>query len=327
MQIKIADRTMRIVTCALASAALSFGIAKAGIGAENPSDFSGKESMHFKSWRDLIDADRTPSTDVRYFELKLDNGSKAYLCVVDLKGKRVCLKPYVNTPGCASSNSLAMANGFVAVNGGYFNLSNGESTSYVVVDGKVVCDPHANPALMTNLKLAPYIEKIMDRSEIRVEQKAGKRIVEINKHSAPPCHGATIIHSLQAGPRLLPEAAERDEAFVRKEPGGKEIDSIGSYKQAARTALGITDDGHALILCVAGNKQDEFSSGASLAEVAALLKKLGCTSAINFDGGTSTTMVVMLDNGTGGFFPKTVCGRDPETHVKSVLLVEPYAER
>lgn len=43
------------------------------------------------------------------------------------------------------------------------------------------------------------------------------------------------------------------------------------------------------------------------------MKGLGCTEAINLDGGASTTMFA----GT-----TTVCGKKPETRVKSILLLE-----
>ena len=52
-----------------------------------------------------------------------------------------------------------------------------------------------------------------------------------------------------------------------------------------------------------------------------LMRRLGCVGAMNFDGGTSTTMVVSLKNESGGSVPKLVCGKLPETRVKSVLLV------
>jgi exopolysaccharide biosynthesis protein len=280
----------------------------------------------FKSWHDLKDTAPASSTDVRYFEFSMDNGSKAFLVVADLKSKRIRLKPYANSPNCPTSSTAAQANAIVAVNGGYFNLSNGESTSYVVIDSKTVCDPHGNPALMTNVKLAPYMSQIIDRSELRIlDGKSGKHSVQIARHSEPAPAGAVILDSLQAGPRLLPERGDRTEAFVRQDKDGKQFDSIGSYRKAARTAFGVTADGHAMIICVAGNKQDEFSSGATLTELASVLKRLGCINAINFDGGTSTTMVVKLKNDGDGSRAKQrqVCGKEPETRVKSVMVIEP----
>ena len=88
-----------------------------------------------------------------------------------------------------------------------------------------------------------------------VDDKDGKSCTAISKHDAPSLRSLNYEYSLQAGPRLLPDLTAEAEAFVRKEADGKEVDAIGVHKPAARTAFGLTDDGHALILCVSGGKQ------------------------------------------------------------------------
>jgi len=284
------------------------------------------EAAHIKSWHDLKETAKTSSPDVRYYEFKTDNGSTAHLIVVNTKSNKVWLRPYVNTPSCPTSNAASMTDAIAAVNGGYFNLSNGQSASYVTVDGKTICDPHTNPALITNQKLLPSMPAILNRTEARfLHDKSGQYSIQIARHNAPLPRDSQLLDSLQSGPQLLPDLSEREEAFLRKDVDGKETDSIGAHKTAARTAFGTTADGHAMILCIAGNKQDEFSSGMTLCDVASLLKRLGCIHAMNFDGGTSTTMVVALSDENGTVTRKMVCGRDPETIVKSVLLVEPRA--
>jgi len=276
-----------------------------------------------KSWHDLKDACKTSSPDVHYYKFKTDNGSTAHLVVCDAKSKKLRLRPHVNTPGCPTSAAAAKVDAIAAVNGGYFNLSNGQSASYVVLDGKTVCDPHTNPALMNNEKLHPFMPAILNRTEVRfLVDKGGKHSIEIARHASPLPRDSQLLDSLQAGPQLLPDLTEREEAFVRTEPDGKDVDSIGAHKTAARTAFGITADGHAMLLCIAGSKQDEFSSGMTLADVADLLKRLGCEHAMNFDGGTSTTMVVSLIGEDGALIRKVVCGREPETTVKSALVLE-----
>jgi len=56
--------------------------------------------------------------------------------------------------------------------------------------------------------------------------------------------------------------------------------------------------------------------------VAQLLKQLGCTRALNFDGGTSTTMAILDKTAADGSL-KMVCGKSPETRVKSILMIAP----
>ncbi len=55
-----------------------------------------------------------------------------------------------------------------------------------------------------------------------------------------------------------------------------------------RTAVGIREDGTWVILVVDG-RQPELSKGMTLAELAELMKSLGCRNALNLDGGGSST--------------------------------------
>lgn len=262
-----------------------------------------------------------------YFQFKTANGSKAYLIVVDMNGpagSKWELKPCVNFPGCGTSEAVSRERATAGVNAGFFNLNNGESTSYVVRNGKVISDPHGNPLLMTNSGLQPYIGQILNRSEARFLQDKKKHwVLQICPHNIAVSPGLTLVHSVQAGPQLLPEMTDREEAFVRKGPDGKEFDSIGVYKTAARTAFGITKDNHAMLLCVSGGKQDEYSSGVTLPDLRKLMEALGCVAALNLDGGTSTTMAMHVrDSDKDGCSYKMMCGRTPETRVKSVLLLD-----
>lgn len=56
-----------------------------------------------------------------------------------------------------------------------------------------------------------------------------------------------------------------------------------------RTAVGMTDDGKIIIFVCDG--RIKTSQGALLTELAMIMKGLGCVSAVNFDGGGSTTMI------------------------------------
>ena len=55
-----------------------------------------------------------------------------------------------------------------------------------------------------------------------------------------------------------------------------------------RTALGLDKEGRILTLVTVDGRQKGFSEGLSGAELAALMKELGCTDALNLDGGGST---------------------------------------
>ncbi len=274
----------------------------------------------FKTWRDLkVTQSLSSDGSVNYYCFPLQSGTKAHLCVLDLKSKSYCVRPSVNSPTCPTTTSGAKSGAIAAVNGGFFNLSNGESTSYVVIDGKQICDPSTNKDLVTNPKLMPFLDTIFNRSELRID-KSGVPSVAAHRDLHPKGEKAQYV--IGGGPQLLPKLTAKEEAFIRTGSDGKQVDSIGCNKTAARTAIGITSDDHFLILCVAGKGQDEFSSGITLEQLALLLSNLGCKRALNFDGGTSTTMAIADKSSAEGSM-KMVCGREPETRVKSTLLVVP----
>jgi hypothetical protein len=257
-----------------------------------------------------------PTGDAIYYSFKLDNGSQAHLIVVNTKAGKWRIRPAISEATAPTSTLAQKESASAAVNGGYFNLTDGVSAGYVVRDGKQVADPTINKALIEN------------RSEIRFLDRGGKTEISIANHKDAIPAGTRLVDSLQAGPRLLPQVTAREEAFLRTEPDGKETDSIGVKREAARTAFGITNDGYAMMITVASSGQDAESNGVTLSQLADVLKGLGCTQAINLDGGASTTMFIKLSpvnsNGPVDAPPGTVvCGKSPETRIKSILLIEP----
>lgn len=283
-------------------------------------------------WTELS-APRTigPGQSALYYSYQIRNGSRVHLVVVDTKSHKVMFKPAMGSSTQTTSQTGAAAGAVAAINGGYFNLSDGDSASYVVIDGKEVANPRNNKALTENPKLAPHLETIFKRTEIRfLEDATGKSMVQIAAHNAAIPEGAKLISSLQGGPRLLPKLEDKTEAFVRQDADGKEADSINGKGNAARTAFGITPDGYAMMVAVAGSGQDPESSGVSLGTLAEVLRRLGCSQAVNLDGGSSSTMWVKFPSPDGTAEAAasanggtSVCGKSPETKVKSVLLLLP----
>ena len=282
-----------------------------------------------KPWEELTaDPQYSAGQSLRFYDLKTENGSRASLAVLDLNDRTFQLLPFFCDRTMTASNIAKAEKALIAINGGFFNLSNGESTSYIVINGKPQCDPTHNKALVENPSLKPYLETIFNRSELRIlENKEGKRKAYIVPHNESIPQGWTLLHSIQAGPMLTPTLTDTEEAFVRKTADGKIVDSIGSYKQAARTAVGITHDGHILLLCVASKGQKEFSSGVTLAQLAKTMSDLGCSRSINFDGGTSTTMVVAEGDyrDEASYCVNKVISSSPEKLLKSGLVIKKNA--
>ncbi len=232
---------------------------------------------------------------VLYRCIEIDPLAIAHVVSIDTTGDEWSLKPFMSDLTETTSEMASRVDAVVAVNAGFFNLSDGESASYIVIDGKQVCEPRHNMALVNNRSLRPFLTQIFNRSEVRVlKNKDGKSEYRIQAHTDAIPAKLKLVHSLQAGPQLLPKLTSRPEAFVRTPPGGKTADSIGTNMRAARTCLGIGDSGILYLVCVQGRRTKEFSEGISLLGLSDFMRQLGCGSAINFDGGTSTTMVLKL---------------------------------
>ena len=86
----------------------------------------------------------------------------------------------------------------------------------------------------------------------------------------------------------LQEAVGGDIWLVRN---GKIVPSApANYynNRASRTCVGITYDGQ-VVLMVLDGRQEPFSAGGSAIEIAQIMLDAGCVSAINLDGGGSST--------------------------------------
>ena len=87
-----------------------------------------------------------------------------------------------------------------------------------------------------------------------------------------------------AGPLLLENGQVN--VRVREEAIAPDI----AYGRAPRTGAGVTADGTVLLMVVDGRSQN--SAGMTLKEFAQYLKRFGAVSAVNFDGGGSSEMVL-----------------------------------
>jgi hypothetical protein len=72
----------------------------------------------------------------------------------------------------------------------------------------------------------------------------------------------------------------------------EELININNSTSRPRSALGYTASGRVVILAVEGDNANAGYPGINLADLASMLGSLGCTDAINLDGGGSTSMVI-----------------------------------
>ena len=189
----------------------------------------------------------------------------------------------------SSLESFAQKHEAVAViNGGFFDPQNQESTSYVVQQGVLVADPRKNERLMDNPKLAPYLEKILDRTEFR-RYRCGLTVgYDIALHNEPTPKECQLVDALGGGPRLLPEITSVAEGFLDVDNGLVIRDSLNSHQSNARSAVGITRDRNILLVMVAQQPLSQ-TTGMSLTALADFMKTLGVEKAMNLDGGSSSS--------------------------------------
>lgn len=98
-----------------------------------------------------------------------------------------------------------------------------------------------------------------------------------------------VVGMVGGGPLIL-----KDGEILRPNVQGPR-ENYGANIYAARhprTAVGIREDGRTVVAMVVDGRQDGYSRGVNLVELAELMKEKGAYTAMNLDGGGSSTMVV-----------------------------------
>ncbi len=202
------------------------------------------------------------------------------------------------------------------INAGFFDPINQKTTSTVVIDGREVANPQDNERLVNNPTLSGYLSAILNRSEFRVYQCGTQVKYDIGFRSAPIPSGCQLSQAVGGGPQLLPKSTAQQEGFTDYAKGELIRDAIGGHQPNARTAIGLKPDGSVDWVMVAQTK--EKGSGMTLDELADLMKQLGVTSALNLDGGTSSSLYAQGEAVYGKWDDS---GQPMKRAVKSLLLL------
>lgn len=262
-------------------------------------------------------------SSLRFQKIAMPQGI-AYVLTIPATA-RYEVRPAVRKDGLAELPELS-GKAAAAVNGGFFDPANGKTTSYVTIDGELAADPRQNERLGDNENLAPYLEKIMNRSEFRLLDCEDGRRYDITPHHAKPPEGCEIRHALGAGPMLLPTERSLtdqmiEEAVVDYDDTGRLIrDPLGVNRPNARTAVGLTAKGDVILMMLAQNPADTEARGFTLADTANLLRGLGAKKALSLDGGSSSAMMA---EGTVYYGKFTPGGEPVRRRIKSALVVLP----
>ncbi|WP_323363732.1 phosphodiester glycosidase family protein [Leptothoe sp. PORK10 BA2] len=268
----------------------------------------------------------TPKPTVAIYNWPNDGATVAQAHVVTIPPNypvEVAVSEELKTVAAFATETDALA----ILNGGFFDPNNGQTTSFVMINGTLVADPQDNQRLMDNPDLAIYLEQILNRSEFRRYSCADHISYDITFHNAPIPQGCNLHSALGAGPQLLPNDTSQREGFTDYDNGTLIRDAIGSQQRNARSAIGIQSDGTLIGVMVA---QSNPAGGMTLAELAEFMHSLGAQKVLNLDGGSSSSIHAPgLANGEEA---RTYYGRldqqgqKIQRPVKSVLLIPQSAD-
>jgi exopolysaccharide biosynthesis protein len=176
------------------------------------------------------------------------------------------------------------------INAGFFDPANKQTTSFVIGQGTLLANPVDNRNFVENPDLFPYITNMLNRSEFRVLDCNGKRQYVIAKHRDAVKSRCKLIHSMQAGPNLFDPKSVEEEAFIAHKNGKRIRDPLGVDRKNARSAVGIDAEGNVIMAMVAMKPLETEPSGATLREMADIMRELGARQALSLDGGSSSTL-------------------------------------
>ncbi|PIS29506.1 hypothetical protein COT42_05130 [Candidatus Saganbacteria bacterium CG08_land_8_20_14_0_20_45_16] len=220
----------------------------------------------------FLDAQNTPHIDSLAIssQFRLDSGCYKITGINQLRGKKDIIM-YTSVWGeTTKTNSLGL--------------------ELVVIDGKINAINLGNSKVPAN----GYVLSINDPALETLAEKAiiGQAIkteIKIIPYASSP---ENIIQLISGGPRLL----KNGQVYVSKHEEKFKYDIASG--RAARTAIGITQDKHLLLVTVNGRprqqkgKNEADSLGATLEELSNIMLGLGAVEAMNLDGGGSSTMVI-----------------------------------
>jgi hypothetical protein len=226
------------------------------------------------------------------------------------------IRPFLAETTLTVEQVAKQTQALAVINAGFFDPINQKTTSTVVIDGQEVASPKDNERLVNNPKLSRYLDLILDRSELIVLQCGTKVEYAIAFHSAPIPRECQLSQAVGGGPQILPVNSSQQEGFTDYAKGELIRDAIGGGQPNARTAIGLKHDGTMVWVMVAQTKAK--ASGMTLDELTDLMKQLGVESALNLDGGTSSSLYTQ---GGAVYGKQGEVGQPIKRAVKSLLLV------
>jgi len=201
-----------------------------------------------------------------------NSAQAVYVVEIDTAGGSFEFGVAVAGPPLVTSAFAAQEKAIVAVNATFFNMKEGYNVHYVKVDDSIVATTDEKEFGIRATGLFTAEGEAADISQWGPEREDAGII--------------SAEDAIVSGPLLIDDSHDMP------------LDSINfNANRHPRTMVGITGSGHLLFVVVDG-RQPGYAEGMSLFELRALAHSLGCTDALNLDGGGSTTMVVGGESGS-----------------------------
>jgi exopolysaccharide biosynthesis protein len=187
------------------------------------------------------------------------------ILIVNLQKRKIGIQydPGANSP---VSKQATSAGAIAAVNGGFFNIKNGGSVTYIKTGGRIA-DSDTAKKWTANVNLNGAF-LVRHNKEAVIDKAASNSWYD--SHSE-------FEDILITGPLLV-----RNKSFSEL-PGTSLV-----INRHPRTALGLRNGGKVILLTLDGRTGE--AAGMTLKELAYLMILFRCRDAINLDGGGSTTM-------------------------------------
>ncbi len=219
-------------------------------------------------WTKTRIAKKTKAYNYHVSDSGLFNANQ-YISFVEVKNKR-------KAPGFAigyHETQLIKTSAFgnshaaiAAVNGTFFDVKNGGSVDFIKVNDTVINQNRIGKTRALHQKAAVVINN---------------NVLEIKRWNGLADWEDTLTDKnvMVSGPLLVLNDQK------------EKLDSVPFNRlRHPRTAVGVKPDGTVILLTVDGRQKN--AAGMNLFELAKIMKWLGCSSAINLDGGGSTTLWV-----------------------------------
>jgi len=190
--------------------------------------------------------------------LEVKNSGRKAVFAVDAESEKL-----VTTSEFGKRNAA-----IAAINGNFFDVKNGGSVDYVRMDGKMV-----------NVNR-------LDKNDNRAFHQRAAVVIENGKIEILKWDG-----TLDWEQRLIQKNVLLNGPLLKFKGADEQLDTAAFNRlRHPRTCLGIKPNGHVILLTVDG--RNDNSAGMNLFELTKIMRWLGCTDVINFDGGGSTTLWV-----------------------------------